>query len=760
MDRLNLPRWTCVFALALSMAAGDAMAAELRGRVEDAMGAAITGATAELKGSALRVERQTGMDGSFRFRGLRAGKYTLQIRAGGFETYNSDVTLAAGGEEDVLVRLSVASLTTAITVEAAADEIRAQVDSDYSQNKSITEVEGQTVMQFNAVSNYDMLRLLPGVMTSAHGGRDRFSLPTNIRGAAAWGTVETVDDYPAINITPVSAEDGGYTASFSSVVPSLALRKLSLATGGLGVTYGQAAGGVVRSTIKQGSPGRPETSVRMEGSGIGEGTVMAETGGGVRNFDYYIAGQSVIGEYGDAYDTFARPIQDLRLYSGLIKTGYRTSPGGRLEGMFIGGNENHSFFQDSAVAAENRTIRRDYHTEKQNYFAALRYDYRPSDDIVFGTGLTHNRFHENRIEDAMDGVPVGVSRRNRPQWATRGFANLNFRKELSRSLIYSGTGGGEVTWDRFRDITTTPVGFSFREQAMYWRNTITVSRRLSLIGGARLSLLNNGFRDMRRTSYDIGASYILPTQTRLKFSRSNGFKLNKAFYLWWGNGLFIQRPPAMGLDPSETSTWEGGVEQTVALPRGTSGIVRATYFSTEESRLFNFGNSQTGVPYYDAARARGLEFWTEWRLGIVRPFASFTYLNNARTGSTNPLANNIDIRFTPLPSRAAGFGAQVDATRRLLLVVMGHYDSGAVQEQVVNDSIVVSRFGSFGKVNATASYAISERLGLILRVENLLNRRDLGYSRTVLNPDGSTQNIAGTQRDPGIIFGGGFQYRF
>ncbi|MGH9630233.1 MAG: TonB-dependent receptor domain-containing protein, partial [Bryobacteraceae bacterium] len=280
------------------------------------------------------------------------------------------------------------------------------------------------------------------------------------------------------------------------------------------------------------------------------------------------------------------------------------------------------------------------------------------------------------------------------------------------------------------------------------------------IGGVRLSLMNNGFRDLSRTSYDIGAAYLLPTQTRLKFSRSTGYKTNKAFYLWWGNGQFIQREPRRGLEPSETGTWEGGAEQTIHLGGGRSGVVRATYFHTEESGLFNFGNSGSGIPFFDAARARGFELWTEWRLGRVRPFASFTNLSNVRTGSTNPLANNVDLRFTPLPSRASGFGAQIEATRKLMLVVMGYYDSGGIQEQVVNDSIVVSRYGEFVKVNAAVSYSLSERLSLIGRVDNLLNRRDLGYSRTVLNQDGSSQNVAGTQRDPGTIFAGGLQYRF
>ena len=116
-------------------------------------------------------------------------------------------------------------------------------------------MEGKTVVDYSPVANYDALRLLPGVMSA--GQKDRFSVPSHLRGAGAWGQVEQVDDYPSINITPVSAEDGGYTASFSSIIPSLALNNLTLATGGLGVSYGQASGGIVRSGIKRGSARAP-----------------------------------------------------------------------------------------------------------------------------------------------------------------------------------------------------------------------------------------------------------------------------------------------------------------------------------------------------------------------------------------------------------------------------------------------------------------------------------------------------------------------
>ncbi|MGH9628627.1 MAG: beta-sandwich domain-containing protein, partial [Bryobacteraceae bacterium] len=277
MARILLLGWMCVVTLTAQTAA------TLAGSVQDPAGSAVPNATVRVRpytgGTASEttletaLEAKTAADGSFRFRDLPPGEYILEVTSRALKPHQSRVRLEGGSEKHTTVRLEIPTLATAITVEDKVDDLRAEVEADYNQNKTITSIDGQGVTQYNPVSNYDVLRLLPGVMSPAGAAKDRFSVPTNIRGAAAWGTVETVDDYPAINITPVSAEDGGYTASFSSIIPSLALHNITLATGGLGVTYGQAAGGVVKSSIKQGLPGRAATSVRLEGSGVGEGVM-------------------------------------------------------------------------------------------------------------------------------------------------------------------------------------------------------------------------------------------------------------------------------------------------------------------------------------------------------------------------------------------------------------------------------------------------------------------------------------------------------
>lgn len=347
--------------------------------------------------------QRTGADGVFRFDGLPAAVGTLRVTANGFAPVLRSVNVAEPGS--LQLQLAVASVMTSLTVVAEGpQDLARDIDETYDRNKSVTTVTTAEITTISAVANYAALRLLPGVMNAGAGGRDRFSVPTHIRGGHAWGTVETIDSYPSIDITPVSAEDGGYTAGFSSVIPAISVQSLSVATGGLGVSYGQASGGVIRNFLKRGSATNPSSSLRLEAVSLGERIVMGDTGGGTGRLDYYVAGQSSLADYGTAYETFPRPIEGLRAASALAKVGVRTSENSRWEAMYIGGGERHDYFQNAT--RNGRQIRSNYHTDKNNHLLASRYDWRPSPNLAVGGGFTQNWFRENRIEESAGDVAV------------------------------------------------------------------------------------------------------------------------------------------------------------------------------------------------------------------------------------------------------------------------------------------------------------------------------------------------------------------
>ena len=139
----------------------------------------------------------------------------------------------------------------------------------------------------------------------------------------------------------------------------------------------------------------------------------------VRPARLYVAGQSVAGDYGDAYATFARPIESLRLVSGLAKVGYRAGAAAGSRALFVGGDETHDYYTLSPDDGDRPPpAARLLHDEAQllpRRPATMR---GRRANLLLGVGVTHNRFHENRVEDTFDGANVDLSRRNRPQQAT------------------------------------------------------------------------------------------------------------------------------------------------------------------------------------------------------------------------------------------------------------------------------------------------------------------------------------------------------
>jgi Carboxypeptidase regulatory-like domain/TonB dependent receptor len=92
--------------------------ATLSGRIEDANGAAIHGASV----TATNLDRNqsatttSDFEGRFRFMYLPSGRYRLKVEAGGFAPANRELTLTLGGALDLPLRLAVAGVETTVDI--------------------------------------------------------------------------------------------------------------------------------------------------------------------------------------------------------------------------------------------------------------------------------------------------------------------------------------------------------------------------------------------------------------------------------------------------------------------------------------------------------------------------------------------------------------------------------------------------------------------------------------------------------------------
>jgi hypothetical protein len=160
-------------------AAHGQVSAGLRGRVEDASGAAIGGARVELVGEAtgVRLYAVASTEGEFLFPNLTPGMYEVDVTATGFQTLaRKGVTVSVGQTASVEMPLSVGGEATSMTVTADAPLLQV-TESDIETHVPGAQVVG---LPLNSRNFINLAQLAPGVelppgqvLPRINGGRPR-----------------------------------------------------------------------------------------------------------------------------------------------------------------------------------------------------------------------------------------------------------------------------------------------------------------------------------------------------------------------------------------------------------------------------------------------------------------------------------------------------------------------------------------------------------------------------------------------------------
>lgn len=119
--------FSAAVAPAQTVATSDkAYRSQLSGTVVDSSGAAIIGATVDVRSAngAVRRTIQADMNGSFILPGLPAGDYRLAVSNPGFDIKGISVTIgAAGASTPLRISLAVGSVSTTLNVQGREDDI-------------------------------------------------------------------------------------------------------------------------------------------------------------------------------------------------------------------------------------------------------------------------------------------------------------------------------------------------------------------------------------------------------------------------------------------------------------------------------------------------------------------------------------------------------------------------------------------------------------------------------------------------------------
>lgn len=249
-------------AFALAVCAAPALSeAAIEGRILDASGAAVPGATVEItmKSTGTVLRSTSDGEGRFAFDGAAPGDLSLRVHAEGFADYEGSVR--GTGRLRLLTRLQPATLAQQLTVHAS--RIVGPEAAARGIPGSLGVVDAATLTQSRVLTIDEALRKVPGVYTRAEEG---FGLRPNI-GIRGLNPTRSSKVLLLEDGVPVSYAPYGDNASYYHP-PVDRFESIEVVKGSGQVLYGPSTVGGVINYLTPPPPERSSGSVALTGGNL------------------------------------------------------------------------------------------------------------------------------------------------------------------------------------------------------------------------------------------------------------------------------------------------------------------------------------------------------------------------------------------------------------------------------------------------------------------------------------------------------------
>ena len=216
------------------------------GKVVDANGAAVPGATVTVEGATGERSATANHEGVFEIQNLIPGDYSLKVTQSGFKTaVLAKVTVYVGKQSNLQLTLEPGELSATVNITDAATTIDQQ---STAVGQNLNDQLFQNVPVQRSVSS--LFYLSPGASDSINGGRDNPS----IAGASGLDNLYIAD---GVNITDSAFGGiGTFNRSYGSLgtgINTSFIKEVQVKTGGFEPQYGQSQGGIINITTQSGS---------------------------------------------------------------------------------------------------------------------------------------------------------------------------------------------------------------------------------------------------------------------------------------------------------------------------------------------------------------------------------------------------------------------------------------------------------------------------------------------------------------------------
>lgn len=228
-------------------ALGQTSRGTVTGAITDSNGAAVAGATAELRNvDTNQVRVATSNDaGIYRFDAVDLGTYELKVSAQGFRAFTAKgIAIQANRIATFDARMETGGAEVVVEINAGAAEILQKSDSVRGGNFDRMEI---TRLPMNARNPYQIARLLPGVILPAG--------TTNFGNAGSSGFSVNGSRPRGNNYLLDGVENNDISITGPAVTPNNedAITEVSVQTGLFSAEFGRAGGGVFNQITKSGT---------------------------------------------------------------------------------------------------------------------------------------------------------------------------------------------------------------------------------------------------------------------------------------------------------------------------------------------------------------------------------------------------------------------------------------------------------------------------------------------------------------------------
>lgn len=203
---------------------------------------------------------------------------------------------------------------------------------------------------------------------------------------------------------------------------------------------------------------------------------------------------------------------------------------------------------------------------------------------------------------------------------------------------------------------------------------------------------------------------------------------------------------------AENETIEADIDQPFSFPGNRNeGTVSLTVFRNINKNVPIFSGWGASTVYYEEHETDGIEVSVDYRVGSLGTvYSSFAYMDPVITSTTHPDGVGLESTSVPIPRYSASLGFDAQLTNMLMVTAIGTYNDGQRNRQINTQTgkVTTTYHSSYTRINLSGKYRWSDLVTTIVRVENLLDQKDLGYKSETHSPTG-VEVTQTTATDPG-----------